>query len=101
MNGFRIIPFDDPELPGYNAVRTVDDLERLRKNASEFAGPIISLQHVPLIETDKNPCREHFTNADEIIAMIRNINGGIICSFRSGRRNKLRKRIFISCSGAL
>jgi len=77
INGFRIIPFDDPELPGFNAVRTDKDLARLQKNISEFDGPIISLQHVPLIESDKNPCREHFTNADEIIEMIRNRNGGI------------------------
>lgn len=77
INGFRIIPFDDPELPRFNAVRTDKDLVRLQKNISEFDGPIISLQHVPLIEADKNPCREHFTNADEIIEMIRNGNGGI------------------------
>jgi metallophosphoesterase superfamily enzyme len=77
LNGFRIIPFDDPELPGYNAVRNDKDLARLQKNISEFDGPIISLQHVPLIEADKNPCREHFTNADEIIEMIRNGHGGI------------------------
>jgi calcineurin-like phosphoesterase family protein len=80
INGFRIIPFDDPELPGFHAVRNAKDLARLQKNASEFDGPVISLQHVPLIEAAKNPCREHFTNADEIIAMIRNINGGITIS---------------------
>lgn len=77
INGFRIIPFDDPERPGFNAIRTDKDLARLQTNILEFNGPIISLQHVPLIETDKNPCREHFTNANEIIEMIRNGNGGI------------------------
>lgn len=80
IKGFRIIPFDDPELPGFNAVRVPDSLFRLQKSALNFEGPVISLQHVPLIESSKNPCREHFTNADEIIATMRDINGGITIS---------------------
>lgn len=80
VKGFRIISFDDPELPGFNAVRVPNSLSRMQNCAMNFEGPIISLQHVPLIESSKNPCREHYTNADEIIAIIRDINGGITIS---------------------
>ena len=80
INGFRVIPFDDPGLPGFHAVRLEEEFERMKKAAAEFPGPVISLQHVPLIEADKNPCREHYTNANEIIASLQEINGAIAIS---------------------
>ena len=74
INGIRFAAFDDPEEPGYNASRTKDDLDRMRKLGAEFDGPLVSLQHVPLFPKKAEVCSYNYTNADEIIEIMRKTN---------------------------
>ena len=71
VNGIRFVPFFDPEKPGYNAFRTYNELTRMRKLGTEFDGPLVSLQHVPLFPAAHAACPYNYTNADEIIGIMR------------------------------
>ncbi|MDD5597774.1 MAG: metallophosphoesterase [Victivallaceae bacterium] len=75
INGIRFVPFFDPERPGYNAFRTPEEIARMRQLGAEFNGPLVSLQHVPLFppEPEAN-CPYNYTNADEIIKVMREAN---------------------------
>jgi len=68
INGIRIIPFpEDAQTDGYNARRSPESLERLKKLSS--AGlPCVSFQHVPLFPTGTVNSPYHYDNADEIYA---------------------------------
>jgi len=74
INGVRFVPFFDPEEPGYNASRIDDELARMRKLGSEFDGPLVSLQHVPLFPPKAESCGYNYTNADEIVEIMRETN---------------------------
>lgn len=74
INGIRFVAFDDPEEPGYNSRRTKDDLARMRKLGAEFAGPLVSLQHVPLFPKQAGVCPYNYTNADEIVEIMHETN---------------------------
>jgi len=67
INGLRFIPFCDEEEPGYNAVRSQQDIERLKSLSQNFDGPLISCQHVPLFQSETVNCPYNYTNAEEII----------------------------------
>jgi histidinol phosphatase-like PHP family hydrolase/predicted phosphodiesterase len=47
--GARFLPFLDAEEPGYNARRSPEDLARMRAARGDFPGPVIAVQHVPLL----------------------------------------------------
>lgn len=66
----RFIPFVDPEEPGYNASRTKKEIKRMSALASDWNGPVASLQHVPLCHTGAYP-PYNYTNADEITEAMR------------------------------
>jgi len=55
----RVLTFDDPEEPGWNARRTEPDLHRLRAERAQHAGSLVTLQHVPVIPagSDLSPYR--------------------------------------------
>jgi len=74
INGVRFVVFDDPEEPGYNASRTDRELERMIQLGSEFDGPLVSLQHVPLFSPPVNCCPYNYTNADEIVKIMHETN---------------------------
>lgn len=74
VNGIRFVPFFDPEEPGYNALRNDNELARMRKLGTEFDGPLVSLQHVPLFPTKTESCPYNYTNADEIVEIMRETN---------------------------
>ena len=74
INKIRFVPFYDIEKPGYNAFRVDDELARMHKLGAEFDGPLVSLQHVPLFPPDKAVCPYNYTNADEIIEIMREKN---------------------------
>lgn len=75
LNEFRIIPFpNDPETPGYNAVRKPTDLARAQRLCESFAGPKIYCQHVPLFPPKSAPLRYGYGNASIITSPLADWN---------------------------
>lgn len=79
----RILAFDDVETPGYNAVRTPGDLERMKKDLASWKGICLSLQHTPL--TVKGNCVFGYDNAPEILEILKESN---CCGTLSGHYHK-------------
>lgn len=71
VGGVRLLPFLDPEEPDYNARRTTADLERMTAARDGFAGPIIALQHVPLLPPGYGASPYRLTNAPAAIDAMR------------------------------
>ena len=71
VKGVRFVPFIDPDEPGYNARRTEHDLERMAFARRNFNGRLVALQHVPLFPPGQSDCPYNYTNADEIITVMR------------------------------
>lgn len=71
IKGVRFLPFNDPPEPEFNARRIPGDLDRMRKAREGFAGPIVTLQHVPLFPAGASDCPFFYVNAEEIIAVMR------------------------------
>lgn len=68
----RIVPFIDPEEPGYNARRDVEGLRRMDHVRDDgWRGPILAVQHVPVFPEGSSPCPYSYTNAAEIIEAMR------------------------------
>ena len=65
----RIAAFDDPELPGYNAFRTREDLNRMKQAADGWDGILFSFQHTPLLPPGQ--CIFGYENAEETIALLK------------------------------
>ena len=80
VEGVRFLPFVDPEEPGYNARRTRRDLERMTESRAGFDGPIVALQHVPIFPPGASDCPYNYTNADEVIAAMRDNGIGLAIS---------------------
>lgn len=78
IKGVRFVVFIDPEEPGFNARRTARDLERLKAARQGHPGPIVSLQHVPIFPPGRSDCPYNFTNADEIISIMKSC--GYLCT---------------------
>lgn len=68
----RIVSFDDPEQPGYNALRTEKDLLRMKEAAGNRDRVIFTFQHTPL--TPPGECIFSYTNADEILQLMKEIS---------------------------
>lgn len=71
MDFLRIVCFDDKETPGYNAVRSDGDLQKMREFAG-FDGVKFSFQHTPL--TPPACCMYSYENAEDILALMRECN---------------------------
>lgn len=65
----RIVSFSDPELPGFHAFRTEDDLKRMKEAAADWDGLLFSFQHVPLLPPGR--CIYEYRNAEEILRLMR------------------------------
>jgi len=65
--GVRFLPFIDPEEPGFNASRSLRDIERFRRARSGHPGPIVALQHVCLVPRGQVDVPYNYTNAEGII----------------------------------
>lgn len=63
----RFINNIDSERPGYNAFRSSEGLELLRKARQGWDGRLVSLQHVPILPPGKSPCPYHYENIEEIL----------------------------------
>ena len=71
VKGVRFLPFLDAEEPEYNARRSKADLNRMRGARKDFDGPIVSVQHVPLFPPGASDCPFKYTNAEEIIELMK------------------------------
>ena len=67
IGGFRLMSFLDRETPGYNALRSNEDIARLRKSGSELDGPVITLQHVPVFPPGACDCPYNLDNAEQVL----------------------------------
>ena len=65
----RIVSFSDPELPGFHAFRTEDDLKRMKEAAADWDGLLFSFQHVPLVPRGR--CIYEYRNAEAILQLMR------------------------------
>ncbi len=69
--GVRLMPFVDPEEPGYNARRRTSDLDRMARSRSDgWRGPVVLLQHVPLFPPGLHACPYNYVNAADVLAAI-------------------------------
>ena len=71
VDGVRFLPFIDEEQPGYHAVRSPEDIAKMRQLAGAFDGPVVSLQHVPLFEQGTTLSPHNYINSAGIIAAMR------------------------------
>ena len=77
VKGVRFIPFVDEERAGYNAFRSVEQIERGRKLCHDFAGPKVFLQHVPLCPKEVVSSYKYL-NASEMIPHLKE-DGVVMC----------------------
>jgi histidinol phosphatase-like PHP family hydrolase/calcineurin-like phosphoesterase family protein len=73
INGIRFIAMTDKNEPGYNARRLQPQLDIMREAGDNFNGPLISLQHVPLLPPGTS-CPYNYTNNLEILDIMRENN---------------------------
>ncbi|MBS1370246.1 MAG: hypothetical protein HPZ91_09865 [Lentisphaeria bacterium] len=66
--GCRIIPFFDPERPGWNAERLPDEMAKFDRARAGFRGHLVALQHVTLFPPGTGSSPYGYVNRDEIIA---------------------------------
>lgn len=66
--GVRLVPFIDPPEPGFNARRLPHELERMRRARGGHSGPVVCLQHVPVLPPGETASPYGYTNVDEVLA---------------------------------
>jgi len=71
VEGVRFVAFVDPEEPGYMARRTAPDLARLAAARQDWSGPIVAVQHVPLLPPKRHDCPYNYVNAEAILACMK------------------------------
>jgi histidinol phosphatase-like PHP family hydrolase/predicted phosphodiesterase len=78
--GVRFLLFRDAEEPGYNSRRSAADLDRFARARRDWAGPIVSLQHVPLVPPGMSPTIYRLTNDAEAVAALHEAGVGLALS---------------------
>lgn len=68
IGNVRFVAFDDPEMPGYNAIREADSIETMRAARTNWNGQLVALQHVPLVPP--NACQYNYANAPELLKIM-------------------------------
>ncbi len=71
VNGVRIVPFIDEEIPLWNSRRSAADIEKMRRARAGFDGEIVCVQHVPVLPPGASECPYNAVNAEEIIDVMR------------------------------
>jgi len=74
IGGVRFLTFDDKEEPMFCASRTNEQIERFKSARANFAGPIVSVQHVPIVPPGMSDCPYVYTNSEQIIAAMKKYN---------------------------
>lgn len=68
IKGVRFLPFVDAEEPGWNASRSSADLARMDAARSDgHSGPLVMLQHVPVLPPGATDCPYTYTNIGAIV----------------------------------
>jgi histidinol phosphatase-like PHP family hydrolase len=67
VDGVRFVPFLDRPEPEYNASRSAEDVERMRRTASGFDGPLVAVQHVPVFPPGASDCPYNYLNVDDVL----------------------------------
>ena len=67
VGGTLVVPFLDPEEPGYNARRTENELSRLRSLRAAHQGTLVTVQHVPLFPPGTHDCPYNYVNSDDVL----------------------------------
>lgn len=71
INGVRLVPFArDPEQPGFNAWRSKSELARLEAARHNFNGPLVTIQHVPVLPAGATGSPYNYTNSTEILSQM-------------------------------
>jgi len=78
--GVRFVPFADPDAPEFNAFRPAESLARFAQARAGFAGPIVSVQHVPLFAPGASDCPYNYTNAEEVLQAMAACDAGYAIS---------------------
>lgn len=73
--GVRFLTFLDAPAPHWNATRSAEDMARSRAAATNWSGPVVALQHVPVLPDGGHPCTFNLTNAEEALAAL--ADGGV------------------------
>lgn len=67
----RLVPFIDPPEPEYNARRRPEDLDRMLRARQGHAGPLVMLQHVPVLPPGRTECPYTYTNLADVLDRVR------------------------------
>lgn len=67
--GVRFVSFVDKEEPGWNASRSQEDLARMQDLRRGHTGPLVALQHVPVLPRGATDCPYTYTNLDDILRL--------------------------------
>lgn len=67
MAGVRVLPFLDEDAPYFCATRSPEDLARTANARGDFAGPVITFQHVAVYPPDMGDYTYNHTNSIDII----------------------------------
>lgn len=68
VKGVRFLTFVDAEEPGWNAHRSAADLDRMWRARQGYKGPIVALQHVPVLPPGATDSPYGYTNIEAILA---------------------------------
>lgn len=76
--GVRFVSFVDLEEPGYNARRAPENVDLLTQARAGWAGPLVTLQHVPLFPPGLCDCPYNYVDGADILADM-TTNGVQLC----------------------
>ncbi len=68
VGGVRFVCFVDREEPGYNARRAPENASLLRAARSDWTGPIVALQHVPVFPPGLCDCPYNYVDHADVLA---------------------------------
>jgi 3',5'-cyclic AMP phosphodiesterase CpdA len=81
LAGGRLLAFPrDPDEPEYRSSRNPSELKRLAKARENFSGPLVAVQHVPVVPPELALARYNYINAEEILAAMQDADVGLSLS---------------------
>ena len=78
--GVRFVACIDPEEPGYNARRLPGEFDLMNRARRGHSGPIVLLQHVPVVPKSGHSCPYNYLNIDQILTEMKRSNIGLALS---------------------
>ncbi len=101
--GARFLTFLDAEAPGHNATRAPRDLARFQAARADFPGLIVALQHVCLFPPGTADAPYNYTNAEAILAAMREAGPAVSVSghYHRGTEDVRQGDLGFVCAPAL